>query len=161
MPGDLLFRRVLSAQRCFLISLVLISHGPPERSATVANATEHRPAAPHQAKATATEHCLSVPQHVQARGETQGRPSVADPAIELHVHAVLPESLATVSLPTEPIRDITVNKAMTLPQKWPLGRPQLGAREERLGCSELRLGFASAVQQEQHAQGLPLLPPCS
>ena len=133
----------------------------PERSATVANATEHCPSTPHQAKATATEHCLSVPQHVQARGETQGRPSVADPAIELHVHAVLPESLATASLPTEPIRDTTGDKAMMLPQKWPLGQPQLATQEERLDRSELCLGSAWAVKQEQHARGLPVLPQCS
>ena len=114
----------------------------PERSATVMNATEHRPAAPHQAKATATEHCLSVPLHARARRETQGRPSVAYPAIELHVRAVFPGSLTLVSLLTEHLCDITGNKAMTLPQKWPLGRPQLAAREERLDRSELRLGFS-------------------
>ena len=113
-----------------------------ECSATVMNATEPRSAAPQQAKATATEHRPSVTQHTQTHGKTQGHTSGIDPNIE-------------------PLCDNTSNKAMTLPQLWPLGRPQLAAQEERLHRSELRQGFAWAIQKEQHSQGLPVLPPCS
>ena len=82
-----------------------------ECSATVMNATEPRSAAPQQAKATATEHRPSVTQHTQTHGKTQGHTSGIDPNIE-------------------PLCDNTGNKAMTLPQLWPLGRPQLDAREK-------------------------------
>ena len=73
------------------------------------NATEHRPAAP---QAPATEHRPAALQ-----SEAQGPPSVTDHSIELHVRAVSSESLTTVSLLTEPLCDITGNKALTLPQK--------------------------------------------
>ena len=62
---------------------------------------------------------------------------------------------------TELLYDVTGNKAIALPKQWPLARPQLATRQERLERSELRLGFAWALQNEQHTQGIPVLPPCS
>ena len=53
------------------------------------------------------------------------------------------------------------NRAIYLPQAWPLARPQHATREWRLQRAELRLGFAWAIQQEQHERGLTILPPCS
>ena len=61
----------------------------------------------------------------------------------------------------ELVYDVMGNKAITLPKQWPLARPQLATRQARLERSELRLGFAWALQGEQHTQGLPVLPPCS
>jgi hypothetical protein len=75
--------------------------------------------------------------------------------------AVLPESPAKAASHTEPLYDVVGNKGMTLPLQWPLARPQLATWEERLERSELRLGYAWIIQKKQHAQGLPVLPPCS
>ena len=60
-----------------------------------------------------------------------------------------------------PSHDVMGNRVITLPKQWPLARPQLATREERLQRAELRLAFAWALQREQHANQLPLLPPCS
>jgi len=60
-----------------------------------------------------------------------------------------------------PSHDVMGNRVITLPKQWPLARPQLATREERLQRAELRLAFAWALQREQHANQLPVLPPCS
>ena len=61
----------------------------------------------------------------------------------------------------EPQEDVWGHKAITLPKQWPLARPQLATREERLERTDLRLGFALAIQKDHHKHGLPVLPPCS
>ena len=61
----------------------------------------------------------------------------------------------------EPQEDVWGHKAITLPKQWPLARPQLATREERLERNELRLGFAWVIQKDQHKHGVPVLPPCS
>ena len=50
---------------------------------------------------------------------------------------------------------------MSLPRRWPLARPELATRSERLERTELRLGFAWAIQKKQHLRGVPVLPPCT
>ena len=73
----------------------------------------------------------------------------------------MPPSVDTGSAGAKPTHDVMGNKTITLPNQWPLARPQEATREARLQRVELRLGFAWAIQQEQHDLGLPVLPPCT
>lgn len=57
--------------------------------------------------------------------------------------------------------DIMGNPLATLPTQWPLARPLLAKRDERLQRVELRLGYAWAIQKIQQAAGVSVLPPCT
>lgn len=105
--------------------------------------------------AIVTEHCPDAPQLRRATTDALGE------TFEMRVRAVVPAFLETGAEDSEPLYDIMGNTAISLPKKWPLARPQLATREARRERSELRLGFAWAIQREQHARGLPVLPPCS
>ena len=94
--------------------------------------------------------------------EMQGRDSP-------HVHHSLTPRAATEhpsvtwhrSEQGEPLHDVFGNKAITLPRQWPLARPHLATRSERRQRAELRMGFAWAMQKDQHDRGLSVWPPCS
>ncbi|MCS5701171.1 MAG: hypothetical protein NZ847_00840, partial [Acidobacteria bacterium] len=75
----------------------------------------------------------------------------------------------TTSNPTPPTarrtplatRDIFGQPIRRFPINWPLARPQLTTREERIERPELRQGYTAYIQNVQAVRGLPVLPPCT
>lgn len=129
-----------------------------EHAASAGAATEHH-AVPGSTTSIATE-----PSHTSNHAATAATERCPNLAVDIHecvVRSTFPALLNTSGIDTELLYDATGNKAITLPKQWPLARPQLATRQTRLERSELRLGFAWALQREQHTRGLPVLPPCS
>ncbi len=89
------------------------------------------------------------------------RADAADCSQVLRVRSRLPPSLDGGIACAAAAYDAHGNRPIYLPQAWPLARPQHATRESRFQCAELRIGFASAIQQEQHQRGLTIIPPCS
>ena len=61
----------------------------------------------------------------------------------------------------EPTTDVLRNALATLPTDWPVARPWLASREERIQRTELRRAYAWYIQGQQKKHGLPLYPPCT
>jgi len=112
-----------------------------------------------------TEHAIAqFPQSVVKPLEAQGRGIATEHAFPDHTtteRGIAEDADATQSGDYVLYTDIMGNKVMKLPQSWPLARPGLATRETRIQRAELRIGFAWAMQQEQHALGAAVLPPCS
>jgi len=90
-----------------------------------------------------------------------GEADATERGMETPVRNFQPSPTDMGATDTQPSYDIMGNKTMTLPKRWPLARPQLATHESRLHRPELRLGYAWAIQKEQHVQGSPVLPPCT
>jgi len=79
--------------------------------------------------------------------------------IDLSVHDTFKKEIGASG--TEPMFDFKGNRTMKLPKQWPLARPLLATRQERMDRVELRIAFAWAIQKGQHYHRLLVLPPCS
>jgi hypothetical protein len=79
--------------------------------------------------------------------------------LDVSVHATFKKEIRASG--TEPMFDFKGNRTMKLPKQWPLARPLLATRQERMDRAELRIAFAWAIQKEQHYQGRLVLSPCS
>ena len=53
------------------------------------------------------------------------------------------------------------NALAVLPTDWPVARPGLASRDDRIQRVELRRAYAWYIQKQQESDGLPLLPPCT
>lgn len=117
----------------------------------VANATAHADSETHDAPVVSTND--------QGHGDPL-RAGATDCSQVLRARSLVPPSPDGRTTGAAAAYDAHGNRVMTLP-RWPLARPHLATRESRLQRAELRLGFAWYIQQEQHKQWLPILPPCS
>ena len=72
-----------------------------------------------------------------------------------------PQTTTGAATPRAQLSDVLGNPLVTLPTEWPLARPTLASRDERIKRVELRRAYAWAIQSLQEFHGANVLPPCT
>ena len=101
----------------------------------------------------ATEHLAGATEHLPSKTGTNVPFNTSQDSV-LEVRSLAPSDKG-------PAYDAMGNPLAQLPSEWPLARPLLASREERMQRLELRCGYAWAIQREQQIEGLLVLPPCT